>query len=142
MQIERPETIELTVPETESGIIIYETIGAFYTQIKRGLSKFGNFEDPRCEYQFAPDQSEYPSRDQKVGLIVVKNLETAQKALDLIIEQGESGGGSHYFRFKDLAEMITESPLQCFPVPKNPRTRNYYDEKIKKVCVTVPCLDI
>jgi Ferritin-like len=103
-----PRVLELA---EENG---YETIGAFYRAIEEGLKALG-------EGIFKPDPSrQIPAKFYEGAgggdLIEVTNLETALKALDQIIEQGEGdtnkpgpgeefdpeGELAHFYRFKEL----------------------------------------
>lgn len=114
--------------EAPENIVPYDTIGQFYGYIEDGIEEFGDFKDPKTEYQFTEG--------------VISNKETAKKALTLIVDQGEGAKGeteeSHWAQFRKLRdEMNTGGPLQCYPVPEHPHTEDYKDE-VKMVCVSVP----
>jgi hypothetical protein len=70
-------------------------------------------------------------------MTVIHDLDSAVKAMTIIIEQGEGSTGesvkntvqSHYQVFKELYE---EHPLICYPVVENPVTESFKGEKIYK----------
>ena len=64
-------------------------------------------------------------------MVVVKDLDTAMQALDIIVDQGEGSTGvddSHYRMFLDLYR--NRDMWECWPVAKNP-TRLGYEQKRK-----------
>ena len=71
-------------------------------------------------------------------MTVIHDLESAMKAMTIIIEQGEGSTGesvkntiqSHYQVFKELYD---EHPLICYPVVENPVTENFKNEPIYNV---------
>src|SRR5882762_1348340 len=71
-------------------------------------------------------------------MTVIHDLDSAVKAMTIIIEQGEGSTGesvkntvqSHYQVFKELYD---EHPLICYPVVENPVTENFKSEPIYNV---------
>ncbi|RUS28320.1 ferritin-like-domain-containing protein [Jimgerdemannia flammicorona] len=157
MKIEKSEfkESEFQTKRAPPPVIPYKTIGLFYEYIKVGLyilymTQFP--EDTRFGCRFAPDQSEYAPKNTgfccqstshaacpKDGLVVVTDYETALKAIEIIVTQGEGNLGqghgdqckcSHYDMFKKLAD-LPGPDLETFSIQDSPRTRDYGDEKIK-----------
>lgn len=59
-------------------------------------------------------------------MVVVKDLDTALHAMDIIVDQGEGSVGvedSHYRVFLELYR--NRDMWECWPVEKNPHTSNY-----------------
>jgi hypothetical protein len=129
----------------------YETLGQFYDAIKDGL-KYLNEKDPKlfhpdtAKYQFAPGVGYQPRIRDAGGSIVVKDLDSAIKAIDIIVIQGEGSPGpyddpdklemDHYDVFLDLKE--GDATWETYPVTENPVTSNYWslDKRIYHVSLT------
>lgn len=141
MVIEEPED-PLNFPDllTADGKL---TIGAFYGRIKKQIEESG-------EALFA-----HPSNPQVTnvdGAIAVENIETATKAIDMIVEQGEGTDKSptdpladeelaHYYRFAEIVhgkelirqgdswaytgKPITVDPTGVIPLVENPTIESY-----------------
>jgi CDGSH-type Zn-finger protein/uncharacterized Fe-S cluster protein YjdI len=107
----------------------YETVGELYRTIRESLAKLsGELAEEKlfcgsASLQIGPVDSPLP------GLIVINNLETAQTALDTIVNQGEgaklSDNNSHFCRFR-LIEEEYEALLKGNPdfKPARPAARN------------------
>jgi hypothetical protein len=104
------------------------------------------FHQDTLKYQFAPGLGYQPQVRDAGGLIIIKDLETAVKAIDVIVVQGEGlpdGPGpysdvdklekDHYDIFLDLKERDTT--WDTYPVVENPVTSDYwkFDERIYHV---------
>ena len=117
MQIEMPETpIKIPVKhDLVAAAVAPRTIGQFYTLIRNELERQANdgiFTGPK-ERQvnlFTMDE----------GATTVTDLATAQRAIDIIVQQGEGTPQSpidlqndiaHYYRFEQLADAIKLEPL-------------------------------
>lgn len=84
----------------------YETIGAFYEEIRAALHAFGEacgedaFVARSADYQLSPEDVELS------GLRVIRTIEDALQALDAIVEQGEGSScekdDCHFARFMGI----------------------------------------
>ena len=103
----------------------------------------GLFHPDTAKYQFAPGLGYQPQVRDAGGSIVVKDLDSAIKAIDVIVIQGEGSPGpyvdaeklekDHYDIFLDLKE--GDSTWETYPVVENPVTSNYWslDKRIYHV---------
>jgi hypothetical protein len=147
LQIEQPEDplqIRNDPPAQDDGT----TIGQFYLAINNALAQLppGSFCTPPRN-QVGPDLMD--------GAVVVTDLNTAQQALNIIIEQGEgsttspeespsSSEPAHYYRFLQIerAAMLQAAPHRnppwayngapvlfdaggVYPLPTDPKAKNY-----------------
>jgi argonaute-like protein implicated in RNA metabolism and viral defense len=68
-------------------------------------------------------------------MVQVSDLNSAFRALNVIIEQGEGHDqhveGSHYEIFHDLTKITGQ--IVCYPVVENPTTDAYKGEKLYEV---------
>jgi len=123
----------------------YHSIGEFYEATLTGLkilyekykSEGKELFDPKTiSKQFQTADGSWYDDD----MTVIHDLDSAVKAMTIIIEQGEGSTGqsikntvqSHYQVFKELYD---EHPLICYPIVENPVTENFKDETIYKVMV-------
>ena len=131
MVIEEPEdphhypTINKTGPSTYTN---YRTIGQFYLAIKDAIVKLGNkifTGDPKLHVT-----GWFPSGE----LFPVTDVQSASRAIDIIIEQGEGtsttpvdvdGELAHYYRFSQCVE-----GRHLLNVPKHPKGYAYAGAKI------------
>ena len=115
---------------------------------KSGL-KYLNHKDPglfhphTVKYQFAPGVGYQPRIRDAGGSIVVKDLDSAIKAIDTIVIQGEGSPGpyddpdkleeDHYDIFLGLKD--GDATWETYPVTENPVTSNYWsiDKRIYHV---------
>jgi hypothetical protein len=132
MAIERPET-HGAGPQADA----YETLGQFYLALEEALHRLSAATDLFTDHQ--PDrQLSDPSLYGPVvfdaagsgGLLLIHDLDTARRALEIIIDQGEGLGEdkwadpehqelTHYFKFAQLAE--GEIPIgETWPVMNTP----------------------
>jgi rubrerythrin len=105
MVIEEPETPLHFPVEALAAAAPPQTIGQFYSAIKQQIKKHGSsifVGDPakQVTHEFWPDE-----------LIKVTNVETATRAIEIIVEQGEGttvspldkeGEIAHYYRFAEI----------------------------------------
>ena len=101
------------------------------------------FHPDTAKYQFAPGLGYQPQVRDAGGSIVVKDLDSAIKAIDVIVIQGEGSPGpyvdaeklekDHYDVFLDLKE--GDTTWETYPVVENPVTSNYWslDKRIYHV---------
>ena len=101
------------------------------------------FHKDTLNYQFAPGLGYQAKVRDAGGSIVVKNLETAISAIDVIVIQGEGSPGpyddldklekDHYDVFLELKE--GDAAWETYPVLENPVTSDYWrlDERIYHV---------
>lgn len=133
MAIERPE-VRGAAPEPDD----YQTLGQFYLALEEALHRlaadsdlFGNHQpdrqlsDPTLYGPVAFDAAD------SGGLLLIQDLESACRALEIIIDQGEGVGEdmwadpaheelTHYFKFAQIADGTV--PLgETWPVLDNPR---------------------
>lgn len=135
--IERPREVG-GLPEDDD----YETIEQFYMAVEEAVERLdrevGLFEADRTDCQmtepgyYAP--VEYDS-EESGGLHAVTDRETANRAIDTIVHQGEGYRSheyadpghheqTHYYKFKQIADGTF--PLgETRPVPTNPETADY-----------------
>jgi Ferritin-like len=95
------------------------------------------------KYQFAPGLGYQPQVRDAGGSIVVKDIKTAIKAIDVIVIQGEGSPGpyddkdklekDHYDIFLDLKK--GDATWETYPVVENPVTSDYWslDKRIYHV---------
>lgn len=128
----------------------YSTIGRFYTALAKGLKKLDDQSGTRLWQNNQPQLqyvSAYWNKDGGGEPLLVKDLETAQKAIALIKDQGEGSAPGHstvpidplnpkpgldelphYTKFKRIAEGI--APIgPVWTVPNNPTSGKYEDDK-------------
>jgi len=107
MTIEEPENpLEFPIDETDSHPD-YHTIGAFYVAIDAAIQRLGNsifIGDPKLQVTgwFPPEE-----------LFPVSDVDSASRAINIIIEQGEGtstaptdpeGRNAHYYRFSEIVK--------------------------------------
>jgi hypothetical protein len=129
----------------------YHTLGQFYKAIKSGLKYLDHkekdlFHSESAPYQFSPGLGYQPQVRDAGGSVVVVDLATADKAIDIIVDQGEGNPGpyddpdklekDHYDVFRDLQQGTTTWDL--YPVRTNPTTFGYWreDKRIYQVSLT------
>jgi len=133
LKIELPDFLsDLKLFEIEKVIIEGYTIGEFYNGIKEDLTKL--VEEYGLEKVFAGKHEDQLTEDYfwkaRGKILVVKNLEDAINAIDLIVEQGEGATISHnkssnelyeahYFKFR---EIYHERSYAVDDDPRNPPT--------------------
>jgi hypothetical protein len=103
----------------------------------------GLFLPERAKYQFAPGLGYQPQVRDAGGSVIVKDLDSAIKAIDVIVIQGEGSPGpyddaaklekDHYDVFMDPKEGNTT--WDTYPVVENPVISNYWslDKRIYHV---------
>jgi rubrerythrin len=121
MTIEEPEDpIDFPVARQLATVAAeqYQTIGEFYGAIRRRLTKLGPgifTGAPNLQVDGTPD-----------GVFAVKSLDDAQRAIDLIVRQGEgtkdsplqaanNAGIAHYYRFAEIWNGRTLQPDATVP---------------------------
>ncbi|THG99020.1 hypothetical protein EW026_g3264 [Hermanssonia centrifuga] len=104
----------------------YKSIGDFYKVFEQGLKIiYGWYPDILSNNPDVQFSSEDFFGD---NMTVVKDLETALKAMTTIVDQGEGSVGnpdSHYHVFLDLYKK--RDTWDCYPVGKNPTTESFKD---------------
>jgi len=134
MVIEQPEAPGAP-PEDDQ----FETLGQFYYALELALEdlsdRFELFADVRADRQFADPRFYQPvefDAEDSGGLMLVKDLESACAAIEVVVHQGEGVSGerfadpahqelTHYYKFEQIAEGA--SPLgEVRPALVNPRT--------------------
>lgn len=135
--IERPREVG-GPPEDDD----YETIEQFYMAVEEAVERLdgeaGLFEADRTDRQMAEPgyyaPVEYDS-EESGGLIAVTDRESANRAIDTIVHQGEGYRDheyadpghheqTHYYKFKQIADG-THPIGETRPVPTNPTTADY-----------------
>jgi hypothetical protein len=116
----------------------YDYIGELYNKIKEGFNKVLE-KDLFIGPISGQEEEEWWS--DRVSILLVKNKETANKAIDSIIKEGEGSPtnreGSHYNVFlnirKDLYLQLKNDPNfdPARPVVSNPRTREHRDSPMQ-----------
>ena len=111
----------------------YATVGHLYRGIRHGLEVLAQHLGERALFVGDPAAQLGPSDASLPGLMVVKDLASAEAAIETIIEQGEGAPGhsadSHYNRFLDVRreydELLAADPAfaPSFPVAHNPTMR-------------------
>jgi hypothetical protein len=91
------------------------------------------FHPHSAAYQFAPGLGYQPQVRDAGGSVVVKDLATAQKAIDIIVDQGEGNPGpyddpdklelDHFATFVNLQQ--GDQTWDLYPVRTNPTTYGY-----------------
>ena len=134
MQLERPQHRH-ALPEDDD----YETLGQFYAALTHALDSLSREQDlflnPQRERQLA-DPSFYGAvefdDDDSGGLMLIDSLESAHRALEIVIHQGEGVGHhrwadpehyelTHYYKLQELASGSIEVGT-VLPVLDNPRS--------------------
>ena len=134
MVIERPAPVE-AAPEDDQ----YETLGQFYRALEVALDELDTATDLFANHQperqlsnasfYGPVPFDDPGSG---GLILIRDRETAQQALEVIIHQGEGVGAdrwadpshhelTHYHKFEQLERGTTDIGA-TWPVLTNPTT--------------------
>jgi len=132
MQLEQPQHRH-SLPEDDD----YETLGQFYAALSAALATLGRrtdlFADPQRSRQLA-DPSFYGAvdfdDDDSGGLMLIDSLESAHRALEIVIHQGEGVGHhrwadpghyelTHYYKLQELASGTIEAGA-VWPVLDNP----------------------
>jgi hypothetical protein len=136
----RTTFMKVEMPETPLGNSLtgeigpqYQTIGGLYHFISWVLEYAKLPDHPPTDCQFAYDDGVYGP-----DLEVVKDFATAEKAIKLIIIQGEGAEGntdhSHYYKFREMAKKWDNSAWDYVHLPDNPHTEEYKDDiKIYKL---------
>ena len=145
IQFERPDDTYVaaaTSPPQPLGVspepLPYRTLGELYGNILAGLRAFPGgekalFIGPRdAQVDGAQLNIDFPRLGKLGGvygitIFPVTGIETAQQAIELIVEQGEGGPeveeeASHYHRFKEILHQMAEMPSfqPAYPVVTNP----------------------
>jgi Ferritin-like len=94
------------------------------------------FHPETAAYQFAPGLGYQPRVRDAGGSVVVTDIVTANRAIDIIVDQGEGNPGpyddpakeekDHYDVFRDL-QRGTQT-WDVYPVRTNPTTLGYWDD--------------
>jgi len=128
------QQIEIPSPPTEVPAVRgFSSIGQFYKCVKQALNakiKFGHE-----TFQLPPGLGYAPHSPDSGDIVIVKDFASANKAIDIIVTQGEgipSDGieplqwadsahfeKSHYKRFTILLELVKDPNLVVWPVKKN-----------------------
>ncbi|KAF8637314.1 hypothetical protein AX16_010842 [Volvariella volvacea WC 439] len=138
----------------------YRTLAQFYDAIKQGMEYYETHRrdtDPPLfppgteDYQFAPGVGYQARWRDAGGSVVVKNLDDAKKAIDIIVEQGEGHSEnddfddpdqlekSHYALFSKISRDEDNGIIgldRVYNVLDNPRAEDYRDSKIRQVAIT------
>lgn len=132
--IERPKTIPET-PENDE----YESVGQFYRTIERAIDELSDryplFETCQVESQMTKPSYYGPVEydvEESGGLHPVEDVDTAKRAIDTVIHQGEGLHDeqyvdrdrkemTHYYKFKQIADGNVALG-ETRPVLKNPTT--------------------
>ena len=140
MAIERPEARGGPAEPDE-----FETLGQFYLALEEALHRLSAESDLFTDHQ--PDRQladaslygpvEFDAADSG-GLMLISDLDSACRALQVIIDQGEGVGDdmwadpahtelTHYFKFAQIADGTV--PLgETWPVPDNPKVAGLPDD--------------
>lgn len=134
MTIESPQA-PAAPPEDDD----YETLGQFYAALDNAVAGLtpgsGAFDDPQAHRQLSDPSFYSPvafDADDSGGLMLVDSKQTAHRALEIIVDQGEGLTDhrwadpshqelTHYYKFKEIADGTT--PIgPVWPVLSNPST--------------------
>jgi len=134
MVIESPRA-PMAPPEDD----FYETLGQFYAALEGAIEKLGSsaqlFDRPQRHRQLADPSFYSPVKfdvEDSGGLMLIDSVETAERALEIIIDQGEGLSDhlwaapahqelTHYHKFKQISD--GETPIgETWPVMANPST--------------------
>lgn len=144
MALEQPEVHDASTDPDQ-----FLTLGQFYHALEKGLARLDSatdlFASPRHSWQMA-DPSFYSAvefdADDSGGLMEVRDLESAQEAIEVIVHQGEGVSSdhwadpehrelTHYFKLLQIAE--EQSPIGLVRnLAENPST-NDYPESLRRV---------
>ena len=111
----------------------YVTVSHLYEAIRANLNAFAARSGARSLF-VGPESGQIgPEAIRMQGVETIKDIESASRAIDLIVEQGEGspadGEDSHYRRFqatkKEYADFLAENPgfKPAYPVAENPVMR-------------------
>lgn len=139
MAIESPRA-PAAPPEDDN----YQTLGQFYAALEIAIAGLDPsthaFDDPQVHRQLADASFYTPVKfdaPDSGGLMLIDGKETADRALEIIIDQGEGLSDhlwadpahqelTHYYKFKQIAEGST--PIgETWPVMSNPSTAAFPD---------------
>lgn len=134
MVIESPRA-PLAPPEDD----VYETLGQFYAALENAVEELDSsttvFDNPQRHRQLADPSFYSPVKfdaEDSGGLMLIDSRETADRALEIIIDQGEGLSDhlwadpehkelTHYHKFEQIADGLT--PIgETWPVMTNPTT--------------------
>lgn len=137
MRIEQPETHGAPAEPDE-----FETLGQFYHALELALVELSAredlFDEPQLECQLSDPAFYAPVEDDAEdsgGLVEVRDLATADEAIEVIVHQGEGLSDerwadpshaelTHYYKLLQIRD--GDSPLgEVRPVPTDPRTDDY-----------------
>ncbi|WP_413288825.1 ferritin-like domain-containing protein [Bdellovibrio sp. HCB337] len=152
--LERPRSLEIQDGKTFSADIHYsrvapvgrlmayagdyETVGDFYQALRESIDHLCEKIGEKALFCGDPAQQIGPVDSPLPGLIIIKDKETALKALDTIVRQGESAlqeEGSHFARFqgikKEYEELLKKNPSfdPSRPIARNPVMRTPLDRE-------------
>jgi CDGSH-type Zn-finger protein/uncharacterized Fe-S cluster protein YjdI len=115
----------------------YGTVGHLYRGIRHGLTVLAHHIGEEALFCGDPAAQIGPGVASLPGLMVVRDLKSAEEAIETIIEQGEGAPGhsenSHYNRFvkvrQEYADFLAADPSfePAFPVAHNPTMRRPLD---------------
>ncbi len=130
---EAPEPLPLPA-ETAEPVLRYETVGELYRQISEAIERLAGERTLFVGPQPAQDTDRWT---QSLELWSIKDVASALKAIDAIIEEGEAATGnaegSHWKRFQrigaQLADELERDPefAPARPVVANPTTRAHFE---------------
>ncbi|TFK70432.1 hypothetical protein BDN72DRAFT_896439 [Pluteus cervinus] len=161
VEVERPEwdPASLSVSDDPKIAVLpdYGSIGEFYQQVIRGITTLDDrmkkagrelFLEPTFVKQYKGGPKSDPETDGSwhgTELTIIKNLQDATTALELIITQGEgsspvngaSPGDSHYHTFKSIYDKYN---LEVNNVQRNINPDDYKTEKIYVALLTADAI--
>ncbi len=123
---------------------VYETLGQFYAALENAVRELDPatrvFDDPRAHRQLTDPSFYAPVKfdaEDSGGLMLIDSKESADRALEIIIDQGEGLKDhrwadpahqelTHYYKFKQIADGVT--PIgDVWPVMSDPTTAAFPD---------------
>lgn len=112
----------------------YVTISHLYEAIRANLNAFAKRSGPKVLFIGSERGQIGPELVHMEGVEIISNLESASRAIDVIVEQGEGSPvdreNSHYRRFQSIkreyAGLLAENPgfAPAYPVAENPVMRH------------------
>ncbi|KAF8555870.1 hypothetical protein OG21DRAFT_1507235 [Imleria badia] len=94
-----------------------KSIGEIYAKLKRDVTRTTHWGNQ--DYQFSP--AEFFGSN----MVQVTDKESALKALDIIVEQGEGSSAAEVAHYQMFLELWKHVDWKCWPVPSSPTTEDY-----------------
>ncbi|CAE6511862.1 unnamed protein product [Rhizoctonia solani] len=133
--LEKPELSPMPYPAPGNPLPDYNSIGAFYQSLIRGLKVLATkpgqnlFDPATASRQFGPEDGIYPDgTDPNDRLVKITDLNSALAALHTIVEQGEGTTGGNSLRGPSHWKIFQELENQAIPYHptiENPETSKF-----------------